>query len=774
MAYRNEEVISQLHGLNLLNLQPRVSEEELSFDLMALHWNPATKTKEVTILDPPILPYFFVRKNPIMRRRSDCIKYLQSFDPGSNLVEVDAESFRQEPLYLVECSNPKIVGPLAREIRAGDFEADMSMGNGFWRRIACDLGLQVQQPEDQLYIDLEVDTRKGMHVKWDASGRVLSIGAVNVAGEEFWFSQQDEVQMFYDFLELSMHYPYLNGWNTEGFDIPYLLGRAKKLEIPLEEFQIPWLDCQKMYRQMKPKGIDDYSLDATAVREGVGEKLETETPDFVNQLYEWFLHDPERLRKYNLRDCHLVRLLDKKLGMTDLRVELGKLTYMLPTKMRGRMTPADNLVLHTAQYVPLWDKDRFYEEQRSPRVVFPSKPKFTGKEKSYEGPIVIQPVPGIHQNVPVIDFVNMHPSIIMMLNIGMETYRDNKTGGIIALHGSYIDSKRSVLCDALGNLTKLRYFFKNKRDTFLPKSREWEIYDAKQKGTKTQLLSAYGMQGSPKSRFYSIANAENITLSCQLVQGYAVSVAGQLGAPTLYGVTDSLMIKLADSASVEDCVMLGQMICGEVNRKMQEFTRFTFKNPQYQIKVDLDRVYKDLLLTKKKQKYSGRVCFEEDKPVNYIHTMGFQSRKGDTPRLAKKVQDTVLEMRLDRKPAGEIQRYLDGVKRELFAGKCDKLLVVSKGLSMPVENYKPPIPPHVRVVKQLAAQGIDVRVGDKVKYITVGEDRAGRVEVVPYLDYAPPKLQVYEYKFIWERSILKVVEDIMPERKVCTLMEQWK
>jgi DNA polymerase elongation subunit (family B) len=331
-----------------------------------------------------------------------------------------------------------------------------------------------------------------------------------------------------------------------------------------------------------------------------------------------------------------------------------------------------------------------------------------------------------------------------------------------------------VLCDALGNLTRLRYFFKGKRDTFMPKSRDWEIYDAKQKGTKTQLLSAYGMQGSPKSRFYSVDNAENITLSCQLVQGYAVTVSGKLGAPTLYGVTDSIMIKLADSATIDDCILLGQMICEEVNRQMQEFTKFTFKNPQYQIRVDLDRLYERLLLTKKKQKYSGIVCFEEDKRVHYVHTMGFQSRKGDTPKLAKAVQDKVLDMRLNFKPGKEIQSYLDEVKRDLFAGKYDKQLVVSKGLSMPVENYKSPIPPHVRVVKQLAKQGIDVRVGDKVKYITVGQDRSGRVEVVPYLDYAPPKLQVYEYKFIWERSILKVVEDIMPERKICTLMEQWQ
>ena len=99
------------------------------------------------------------------------------------------------------------------------------------------------------------------------------------------------------------------------------------------------------------------------------------------------------------------------------------------------------------------------------------------KGKKYKGAIVVQPVPGVHFNVAVMDFQSLYPSIIKVHNLGYQSVRcpheeckKNKVPGT----QHWICTKYRALESALiGSLRDLRvYWYKPRaKDKSLPQAR---------------------------------------------------------------------------------------------------------------------------------------------------------------------------------------------------------------------------------------------------------------------------------------------------------------
>jgi len=726
-----------LRDLKLINLDWTESpNDELDFQVRALVWENGRR--QIKLLSPPFKPYFYLRKQDCVGREDKIAEFLTSWDPGVELSDDDAVSYRGEPLIKVSCSKPSLVKVIRENIPVETYLADVP----YWRRVMIDLNLQPASIDKELWFDIEVDPRYGAVTEREkATGRILSIAAVDSEGREEFFCSDDELEILLEFLKFSQDYQILSGWNVERFDVPYIIRRANKLGLPLEEFHLPYVDGLQMYKQMNPKGVESYSLKSVAKLELGKEKVDYETPGRMLKLVEYFENDREKLKEYNVEDCRLCRDVDLKLGMTSLRVEQCKLTHFLPPRVKGRMSMVDSKILSVAY-------------SRSPKLVYPSKRKSSSDVDDYVGPVFLEPTPGLHRNVIVIDYKAIHPSTIQTFNIGPETFVESKDGELLAVHGSFRATPESVIAEAIRELTEKRYEYKRLMDRCVPETDEWNTYWKKQKACKTLALSCYGVIGSPKSRYYNRLIAENITLLCREFQRVGLSVAKQLGLQPIYGAVDSLFLKLQVSV---DPIRVGEEFCSLLNEKLVDYCNTVFRIPRGRVKisVDLDRIYGKLLLTNVKQKYCGYVIYEEGKHVNYFHAMGFEFKKGDTIKFCRKLQSELLRMKLDEKPESEIVGFLKAVKVGLFAGKFDDMLVMYKGLSKKPEEYVSNKPQHVKAAESLMSRGVDIRPGDKIPFIP-----AGKGEVIPYIDGEGKRLPQRVYVYVWNHYVEPMLERI--------------
>ena len=94
------------------------------------------------------------------------------------------------------------------------------------------------------------------------------------------------------------------------------------------------------------------------------------------------------------------------------------------------------------------------------------------KGKKYKGAIVVDPVPGVHFNVAVMDFASLYPSIIKVYNLGYQTLLCNHEeckSNKVPETNSWICTKDKALESLLiGSLRDLRVkWYKSKAKTRL-------------------------------------------------------------------------------------------------------------------------------------------------------------------------------------------------------------------------------------------------------------------------------------------------------------------
>jgi DNA polymerase elongation subunit (family B) len=243
----------------------------------------------------------------------------------------------------------------------------------------------------------------------------------------FLFNREED--MLVTFLDLIEDADILSGWNSEGFDIPYMVMRTIRVlskndtrryclwdQLPkqrmFERFGAEnltfdligrvHLDYMQLYRKYTYEERHSYSLDAIGEYE-LGERktqFEGSLDQLYNQNFETFLD-------YNRQDVMLLVKMDHKLRFIDLANELAHdNTVLLPTTM-GAVAVTEQAIINEAH-------------QRG--MVVPSRIRKDDKEDSQAaGAYVAYPKKGIHEYIGAIDLNSLYPSAIRALNMGPET-----------------------------------------------------------------------------------------------------------------------------------------------------------------------------------------------------------------------------------------------------------------------------------------------------------------------------------------------------------------
>ena len=419
-------------------------------------------------------------------------------------------------------------------------------------------------------IDIEVACENGFPNPDVADEELLSITVKNQQNKEIvvfglrdyktnrkdvtYFKCESEKDLLYDFINFwRSNFPdIITGWNTEFFDIPYLVNRIKNILGEDDAKRLsPWgevyskevyqmgrtqmvydirgiaaLDYFDLYRKFTYTNQESYRLDHIAYVE-LGIKKD-ENPH--ETFRDWYTKDYQSFIDYNIKDVELVDALEDKMKLIELCLTMAYDAKVNYTDVLGSVRYWDVLIHNY-----LMDKG----------IVIPQK-KTTNKSSKYAGAYVKEPQVGMHKWVLSFDLNSLYPHLIMQYNISPETMKSEQT-----VPGMSVDKllNKEVDTSVLDNVTMTPNgaLFNTNKQGFLPeimakmyedrvkykqymleaKQNYVNTKDAKyvkqiskfnniQMAKKISLNSAYGAIGNNWFRYYSNTMAEAITTSGQL------------------------------------------------------------------------------------------------------------------------------------------------------------------------------------------------------------------------------------------------------------------
>ena len=389
-------------------------------------------------------------------------------------------------------------------------------------------------------------------IKDYASGNFITWGTREYNGNGTNYRYFDtEQKMLDDFIHWWVQYTpdIITGWNCNLYDIPYLCRRLDR--ILGENFMMslsPWnkvnmreiyiqgrrnlayelvgisiLDYLDLYRKFTYTNQESYRLEHIAnVELGQGKLDHTEYENFK----DFYTKDWDKFIKYNIIDVELVNRLEEKMKLLELAVTMSY----------------DAKVNFTDVYsqVRMWDT-LIYNYLKKKKICVPPK-REESKNDKYAGAYVKDPKPGMYDWVASFDLNSLYPHLIMQYNISPETLvderhpdatvdkmldKDIKVGKycVCANGAQYRKDKHGFLPEMMKKIYDERVIYKKKMIAAKKKYEKTKdkallddisAFNNNQMARKIQLNSAYGAVGNQYFRYYSLANAEAITLSGQL------------------------------------------------------------------------------------------------------------------------------------------------------------------------------------------------------------------------------------------------------------------
>jgi DNA polymerase elongation subunit (family B) len=243
------------------------------------------------------------------------------------------------------------------------------------------------------------------------------------------FVCHSEAELLDMFLNLIDDADVISGWNSEGYDLPYLVQRVTRVlskddtrrfchwgqypkqrtferygaeNITFDLVGRVHLDYMQLYRKYTYEERHSYSLDAIGEYEELGSKtaFEGTLDQLYNQNWKTFI-------EYNRQDVNLLSKIDKKLRFLDLANTLAhENTVLLPTTM-GAVAVTEQAIIN--------------EAHERGMVVPNRREQLTDEETQAAGAYVAYPKKGMHNWVGSIDINSLYPSTIRALNMGPET-----------------------------------------------------------------------------------------------------------------------------------------------------------------------------------------------------------------------------------------------------------------------------------------------------------------------------------------------------------------
>ena len=311
----------------------------------------------------------------------------------------------------------------------------------------------------------------------------------------------------------------------------------------------------------------------------------------------------------------------------------------------------------------------------------------------YKGAIVLEPSVGLHDDVAVLDFSAMYPSLMVKYNISPDTLVDRRGDDVFEVPEvghHFRKNPPGFYKIVLSQLIASRQEAKKEAAKTPRGTPEHKILKAREKATKVITNATYGYAGWAGSRWYSREVAESAAALGRDTINKSIDIAKTLGLKVLYGDTDSLFVDYEEK---------------RVNQFIKEIDK------KLGLEINLGQLYKRILFTEAKKKYAGLLDDGE------LDVVGMEAIRGDWSNLARNVQNEVLKLVLQDGNPARAKSYVTSLIKDLASAKVPKSsLVIWKTLTKRPDEYEVNAP-HVEVARKMAKEGWPVTVGDKVGFI---------------------------------------------------------
>lgn len=320
----------------------------------------------------------------------------------------------------------------------------------------------------------------------------------------------------------------LTGWNSDFYDIPYLVNRSSQLGVDIKQLsRLPnkykqvymskrdntlkiagteVIDFLTLYRKFTFSERDNYKLDTIGEVE-VGER-KAELPDgyksWINYWDDWIW--------YNFKDVELMEKIESKCRMFETTI--------------GACSEARvpfGAIFESKKMLVGFVLDFLHKKG----IVMP--PLKENEREWFPGAYVYS-TPGYYELLVSYDYRSMYPSIMMGANISPETKVTYPIDEVVpdsvlktlvrspwTANGTrqvfYSHDKPGIVPEVVRILFDGRTVFKNNKKKYEKEGNydEASYYDMKQQTYKILGNSLYGLLGNPYFQFYDIDNSASIT-----------------------------------------------------------------------------------------------------------------------------------------------------------------------------------------------------------------------------------------------------------------------
>lgn len=638
-------------------------------------------------------------------------------------------------------------------------------------------------------------------------------------------SFESEKEMLKDFIMFwkSTRIDILSGWNSEKFDVPYLINRLKKiLGDSLTAFMSPWnvvkerifkeeedefstydmygithLDYLEIYKKFNPGSKESFKLDYIAEYELGKKKVENPTDsfkDFYNEHWETFVH-------YNVIDTHLLHELEKKMLQIRLAMQIAYIARCNFGDVVSAMRVWESIIYNYFLGLNIAED---YNKKIRPK-------------KQIVGAYVHEPKRGKYGWTISIDATSLYPSIMMQNNISPECIvgklklfiddlMDGKheglvpDGQILSANGLLTTKEFEGFIPILvRRMFDLRKVTKNRMlDLKKANAPEDDVkaLDVAQSAYKVSANSFYGIMGLPYFKYYDPDMAEAVTATGQVfikktkqfMDEMMGKLVGKSGEYAMYCDTDSAYINMDDLVKkhckgktdqqivdyLENFVF--KIIQPELNKKLAVVAK-SMGIDDCKISFKLECIGPSLIMCVKK-KYMFDILYSEGVRYNEpkMKVMGIEIVRSSTPSVVKEYLKKAAKICLSGDES-QLHTYVKQVKEDFmkldytqasFPRGCNGMKTYASKTS--IYGFK--TPSHVKGAllynhylrkNQLHTKYPLVSDGEKIKYVHLKKMNPIHETIISFPDRLPVELDLVKY-IDWdtqfEKAFLKPLEAI--------------
>lgn len=481
-----------------------------------------------------------------------------------------------------------------------------------------------------VYMDIEVLSNDGFPDPTEAKHPITAItlvrGKLKVAfgcgdfvadgPDTYYIKCEDEVQLLRKFIKTfqNMDCDVLTGWNTEFFDIPYIINRCNALlgeevtknlspwemikpytvkimnkEVPAYQiFGISCLDYYNVYKKFCLDPRDSYKLDYIAEVELGENKIDYSEYRNLNELYE---KNFQKYIEYNIQDAELVKSIDQHCGYFN---QIFAIAFDAGVNFND-----------TLGSVMMWDTI-IHNYLLDHNIVIPNSNKPSSKDRQNVGGYVKDPQVGMHEWVMSFDLNSLYPHLIQQYNISPDTR-------VRVIDDDKLLKMRSQA--SVDNLLAGKIDTEYLKKVNLTMTPNGEFYRRDKKGFLNALMQKmYNDRAEYKRKMIELKKKNDLSLAGEITRLDNLQLAKKIQLNSAYGACANQYFRWYDLQNAEAITMGGQLSIRWVERAANDWMNSTMntEGKDYVIAVDTDSIYVSFDDLVKRTKPKDPVSFLDD------------------------------------------------------------------------------------------------------------------------------------------------------------------